>query len=260
MVRITRGPKENRFRPAVDPLFRSAAYIYGSRVIGIILSGALDDGTAGLWTIKSRGGIAIVQEPAEAQVSSMPKHALAAVEVDYCLPIAEMAALLVKLIAQTTEGDKEIRMEEQKKTAMEVRIASQDHALEKGILDVGQPSPYACPECHGVLFTIKDGDIARYRCHTGHAYSADSLLTTITEKIEDTLWSAIRGVEESIILLNNLGDHYAEKNQPKLAAMYFKKAKEAESRAEIVRQSVFNHEQLTTNSIRQQAAAETSGE
>lgn len=253
IIRVTRGPKENRFRPAVDPLFRSAAYIYGARVIGIVLSGALDDGTAGLWTIKNRGGIAMVQEPADAEVPSMPENALAAVAVDYRVPVAEMAPLLVKLTAETIEEVKEINMEEQKKTAIEVRIATQDQALEQGVLDLGKLSPYACPECHGVLSAIKDGELIRYRCHTGHAYSADSLLTTITEKIEDTLWSAIRGVEESIILLNNLGDHYAEKNQPKLAAMYFKKAKEAENRAEIVRQTVFSHEQLTTNSISQQA-------
>lgn len=256
IVRVTRGPKENRFRPAVDPLFRSAAYIYGSRTIGIVLSGALDDGTSGLWTIKNRGGIAIVQEPAEAEVPSMPENALAAVEVDYRLSIAEMVPLLVKLTAQTVEKVKEISMEEQKKTAIEVRIATQDQALELGVLELGKLTPYACPECHGVLSAIKEGEIIRYRCHTGHAYSADSLLTTITEKIEDTLWSAIRGVEESIILLNNLGDHYAEKNQPKLAAMYFKKAKEAESRADIVRQTVFNHEHLTTTSISKQVAEE----
>lgn len=252
-MRVTRGPKENRFRPAVDPLFRSAAYIYGSRVIGIVLSGALDDGTAGLWTIKSRGGMAIVQEPADAEVPSMPENALAAVAVDYRVPIVEMANLLVKLTAETVEEVNETNMEEQKKTAIEVRIATQDQALEQGIMDLGMLSPYACPECHGVLSAIKDGNLIRYRCHTGHAYSADSLLTSITENIEDTLWSAIRGVEESIILLNNLGDHYAEKNQPKLAAMYFKKAKEAESRAEIVRQTVFSHEHLTTNSISKQA-------
>jgi two-component system chemotaxis response regulator CheB len=105
-----------------------------------------------------------------------------------------------------------------------------------------------------VLSVIKEGGIIRYRCHTGHGYSADSLLTSITENIEDTLWGAIRGVEESIILLNNLGDHYAEKNQPKLAAMYFKKASEAEARAGMIRQAVLGHEQLTTELIKEQVA------
>lgn len=255
LVRVVRGPKENRFRPAVDPLFRSAAQSYGRRVIGIILSGALDDGTAGLWTIKSRGGLAIVQEPAEATFPSMPESALAAVDVDYRVPLAEMATLLVKLTAETVTEASEIAMEEQRKTTIKTRIAAQKPALGQGVMTLGTPSPYACPDCHGVLLAIADGDLIRYRCHTGHAHSADSLLATITEQVEDTLWSAIRGVEESILLLNNLGDHYAEKNQPKLAAMYFKKAQEAESRAELVRQAVFKHEQLTTASISTQAAA-----
>lgn len=255
-VRVTRGPKENRFRPAVDPLFRSAAASYGARVIGIILSGALDDGTAGLWTIKSRGGLAIVQEPAEAEVPSMPASALAAVAVDYRVSIAEMASLLVRLAAETVVETSEVAMEEQIKTSREVRVAAQQRALKLGKLTFGQLTPYACPDCHGVLSAIVDGDIIRYRCHTGHAHSADSLLVTITEKIEDTLWSAIRGMEESISLLNNLGDHYAGKNQPKLAALYFKKAQEAESRTEIVRQIVFTHEQLTPASLSEQVAEE----
>ena len=254
-VRVSRGPKENRFRPAVDPLFRSAAYIYGPRVIGVVLSGALDDGTAGLWTIKSRGGIAVVQEPAEAEVSSMPENALAAVAVDYRVTIAELAPLLVRLTAETVTEVGEIAMEEQQKIAIETRIAAQNGALGLGVLTLGKPSHFACPECHGVLSAITDGDLVRYRCHTGHAYSADSLLTTLTENVEDTLWSAIRGLEESIILLNNLGDHYADKNQPKLAAMCFQKVQEAETRAEIVRQTVFNHEHLTTTSLRKQAEA-----
>lgn len=255
-LRVARGPKENRFRPAVDPLFRSAAYSYESRVIGVVLSGALDDGTAGLWTIKSRGGLAIVQDPADAEVPSMPQNAAAAVEVNHSVPLSEMGPLLVTLTSQVAESPKPVAMEETNKTKVEIGIAAQQNMPEEEVLRLGTLTPYACPECHGVLSAIKDGNIIRYRCHTGHAYSADSLLTSITENIEDTLWNAIRGVEESIFLLNNLGDHYAEKNEPKLAAMYFKKAAEAESRAKILRQAVLSHEQLTTDSISQQAAEE----
>lgn len=259
-VRVARGPKENRFRPAVDPLFRSAAYSYESRVIGVVLSGALDDGTAGLWTIKSRGGLAIVQDPADAEVPSMPENAAAAVEVDYSVSLSEMGPLLVQLTAQVAEPPKKVDMEEKNKTKLEVRVAAQQDVPEEKMLRLGTFTPYACPECHGVLSAIKEGNIIRYRCHTGHAYSADSLLTSITENIEDTLWNAIRGVEESIILLNNLGDHYAEKNEPKLAAMYFKKAVEAESRVKLLRQAVVSHEQLTTDSIKQQTAEESGKE
>jgi two-component system chemotaxis response regulator CheB len=186
----------------------------------------------------------------------MPESALAAVQVDYRVSIAEMAPLLVRLTAETVTETSEIVLAEQQKTTIETRIAAQNPALQQGVLTLGKPSLYACPDCHGVLLAITDGDIIRYRCHTGHAHSADSLLATITDQIEDTLWGAIRGVEESILLLNNLGDHYAEKNQPKLAALYFKKAQEAESRAEIIRQTVFSHEQLTTTSISKQAEEE----
>ncbi|MHA4845702.1 chemotaxis protein CheB [Flavitalea antarctica] len=249
VVRVTRGPKENRFRPAVDPLFRSAALIYGSRVIGIVLSGGLDDGTAGLWTIKNRGGIAIVQDPQDAEVSSMPANALKAVHVDYQVPLAEMGSLIVQLSQVGVIDDKKVDMEESKKTELEVRIAVEEPGLEIGILSLGKLTRYACPDCHGVLAAINDGDIVRYRCHTGHAYSAAALLNSLSGNIENSLWSAIRGIEESIILLNNLGDHYAEKNQLTQASMYFKKAKEAEEQARLTRRAVFDHEQVTPDSI-----------
>jgi two-component system chemotaxis response regulator CheB len=258
-VRVTRGPKENRFRPAVDPLFRSAAYAYGSRVMGVILSGALDDGTAGLWTIKHRGGIAIVQNPLDAEVPSMPENALREVEIDYSVSVAEIPDLLVRLSKETVAESSEVNMEEDEKTKIEIRIAAQDSAFESGVMKLGELTPYTCPECHGVLSTLKDGKLMRFRCHTGHAFSADALLTTVTENIEDSLWSAIRGVEESIMLLNHLGDHFAEINQTKLAAMYFKKAKEAEQRARFVRQAVLSHERLSKDSLLQQAE-ETNGD
>ncbi len=258
-VRVTRGPKENRFRPAVDPLFRSAAYAYGKRVIGVILSGALDDGTAGLWTIKHRGGLAIVQDPLDAEVPSMPENAMREVEIDYSVPVSEMADLLVRLSQEEVPESPEVNMEDDKKTEIEIRIAAEANALESGIMKFGELTPYTCPDCHGVLSSFKDGDLMRFRCHTGHAYSADSLLTTVTENIEDSLYSAIRGVEESIMLLNHIGDHYAEINQTKLAALYFKKAQEAEQRVQMVRQAVLSHEQLSKDSLLQQAQ-ETNGD
>ncbi len=225
-IRITRGPKENRFRPAIDALFRSAAYVYGSRVIGVILSGALDDGTAGLWTIKKRGGIAIVQDPDDAEVPAMPENAIREVPVDYILPVAEMAPLIVKLCNQKITEQKHNDMEEDKKTEREIRIALQEHVPGQG-MQFGELAPFSCPECHGVLSAIKEGSLVHYRCHTGHAFSPNSLLVAITENIEQSLWDSLRGVEESISLLNHIGDHYAENNQPHYAALYFQKAREA---------------------------------
>lgn len=253
-VRVTHGPKENRFRPAVDPLFRSAAYAYGNRVIGVVLSGGLDDGIAGLWRIKYNGGIAVVQDPADAEMPSMPQNALREVKVDYCVPVSEIAGLLVKLsseeITVNTGGMKD------EKTKIEIDIAAEENALKRGSLDIGVFSPYTCPECHGVLSKIMDGDLARFRCHTGHAYSADTLMAAITEKIEDSLYSAIRGMDENILLLNHIGDHYAEDNQPKLAAVYLKKAKEAGERSGIIRKAVHNHEQLSKDKLLEEAKEE----
>jgi two-component system chemotaxis response regulator CheB len=258
-VRVTRGPKENRFRPAVDPLFRSAAYAYGAQVIGVILSGALDDGTAGLWAIKKRGGLAVVQDPMDAEFPSMPESAMRAVEVDYSVPISEMADLLVELSRKQVAEASEVVMEDNEKMEIEIRIAAEDNAFESGVRRLGEPSPYACPDCHGVLSTWRDGKLVRFRCHTGHAYSADSLLLSVSENIEESFYSTIRGVEESIMLLNHLGDHFAEINQKNLAALYFQKAREAEGRAHLVRQAVLSHERLSKEQLLNQAE-ETNGD
>ena len=189
-VRVTRGPKENRFRPAVDPLFRSAAYVYGNRVIGVILSGALDDGTAGLWSVKHYGGIAVVQDPADAEVSSMPQSAMNKVEVDFSLPAAEMAGLLARLSAAELPPNNDMKDDNTKK---EIKIAIEGSSLDMDVLSLGELSPFTCPECHGVLTRIKEGNISRFRCHTGHGFSMEALMSAITENIEENLYNAMRG-------------------------------------------------------------------
>ncbi len=257
-MRVTRGPKENRFRPAVDPLFRSAAYTYGAGVIGVILSGALDDGASGLWIVKKRGGAAIVQDPLDAKVPSMPENAIRAVAVDYTVPVSEIAPLLVRLSQEEVTEIPEIVMEdnaENERLRAEVMIAAEANAFELGMMKFGELTPYTCPDCDGVLFSLKDGELSRFRCHTGHGFSADSLLAAVTEKIEKSLWSAVHGVEENVMLLNHFGDHFAEDNQAKIAALYFRKAREAEQRANLVRQAIINHEQFSRDSLRQEAEA-----
>ena len=121
---------------------------------------------------------------------------------------------------------------------------------------MGELTPFTCPECHGVLARMQNDTIVRYRCHTGHAYSVDALMAALTEKIEDGLYNAIRGIDESIMLLNHLGDHYAEANKPKLAALYFKKAKEAQDRSQLVRDAALKHEQLTKDFLEQEVGKE----
>jgi two-component system chemotaxis response regulator CheB len=242
-ILVTKGPKENRFRPAVDPLFRSAAYAYGAQVIGVILSGALDDGTSGLWMVKHRGGLAIVQHPLDAEVPSMPRNAMREVAIDYSVPISEMADLLVSLAKEPIEIPEEA-MEEDKLTEIEIGIAAEKSAFESGVISLGELSPFTCPECHGAMVKFKENGRERYRCHTGHAFSADSLLLTISENIEQGLYSALRGIEESIMLLNNLGNYFSEIKNNDLAAIYFGKAIEAQERTKLLRQTILRHEQL----------------
>jgi two-component system chemotaxis response regulator CheB len=168
-VRVTRGPRENRFRPAIDPLFRSAAHAYGPRVVGVILTGWLDDGTSGLWAVKERGGVAVVQHPDDSYAPGMPLSAIKRVEVDHIIPLKEIAPLLARLAAAPTGEEGAYPVSEEME--MEVKIARADGALESGIMKWGEPSIYACPECHGTILQLKEGENVRFRCHTGHAYS-----------------------------------------------------------------------------------------
>jgi two-component system chemotaxis response regulator CheB len=206
-IRLSRGPRECRSRPAVDVLFRSAAYHYGRRAIGVVLTGALDDGTAGLWSIKDRGGVAIAQDPTEASCPSMPSSAIRHVEVDYILKLSEIPEQLRRLTQEPLEPQ-EIRPMTQDRLRTEVGIALESDALSHGVLGLGEPSRYTCPECHGSMVRISEGSIERYRCHTGHAYSEQALAQDGAAAAEKTLWAALAQLEEHYLVLTTL----AEKN------------------------------------------------
>lgn len=199
-LRVTRGPKENRTRPAIDVLFRSAAFNFGPRVIGIILTGTLDDGTAGLWAVKDRGGIAIVQSPAEAVFASMPESALRHVAVDVVLPILDISAAIATFAAETlpeTERPAAPLME------IETRIAMNEDALNDGELQLGPLSRYTCPECNGTLVRLVEESVVRYRCHVGHAYSEQTLLGQVTEQVDIAFSQALRAIEDRMLLLRD---------------------------------------------------------
>jgi two-component system chemotaxis response regulator CheB len=240
LARATRGPKENRFRPAVDPLFRSAAQAYGARVIGIILTGGLDDGTVGLAAVKKLGGTAIVQDPQDALAPSMPLSALAHVEVDHCVPLAQMAALLTRLTTAEVQEKGVLAVPEQ--IRIEVDIAKEHNALEAGVMSLGAPSIYACPECHGVLLQVKseaEQGHLRFRCHTGHAYSMHSLLAEMNERTEESLGSAVRAIEEHVLLLRHLASHIGSDSPP--AQELLERAALAEAQRDLVRQAVLHY-------------------
>jgi two-component system, chemotaxis family, protein-glutamate methylesterase/glutaminase len=234
-IRLTKGPKENRFRPAVDPLFRSAAYTYGPRVVGVVLSGALDDGTAGLWAIKDRDGIAVVQDPADAEQSSMPSSALANVQVDYCLPVSEIPARLVTLTQQ--EVGEESRAPVSKHLEIETKIALGGDAAELDVTQLGNISQFTCPDCHGSLVQLTNGNLQRFRCHTGHSFGGPSLLAELTDSVEQSIWTAIRAVEERIRLLKHLAQHASDLDETEAISTLDRELQENERRADLLRQA-----------------------
>lgn len=242
-TRVTRGPRENRFRPAIDTLFRSAAHAFGPRVIGVILTGWLDDGTAGLWAVKECGGTSVVQHPDDAFAPAMPMNAIKHVEVEHIVPLKEIAPLLVRLTETPAAEEGERPMSE--KTEIEVKIAREDNALESGIMKWGEPSVYACPECHGVLLQLKEGGNMRFRCHTGHAYSVDSLLAEFGEKTEDSLWNAIRAIEEGVLFMRDLAKHFDERHHGADAEALLRKADESQQRANLVRRAAMSYDNLS---------------
>ena len=233
-IRLTKGPKENRFRPAIDPLFRSAAYAYGSRVVGIVLSGALDDGTAGLWAIKDRGGIAVVQDPAEAEQRSMPASALANVQVDHCVPVSEIPPLLVGLTQRAVE---ERRIPVSKDLEIETKIALGGDAADLDVQQLGEISEFTCPDCHGTLVKLTNDKLLRFRCHTGHSFGGASLVAELTDSVEETVWTAIRVVEERIRLLKHLAQHASDLEQTEAIRTLERELQENERRADLLRQA-----------------------
>ncbi|WP_196785438.1 chemotaxis protein CheB [Massilia aquatica] len=198
---VTKGARENRARPAIDPLFRSAAVEFGNRVIGVILTGYLDDGTSGMEVIRRCGGTCVVQDPADAAYPDMPQNVLNHVKVDHCVPLAEMGSLLTRL----ADRERGARISVPDDIAVEARIAQRVLSDLESVEFLGAQLPFNCPGCGGVLWQMKVGNHVRFRCHTGHAYTAATLLAEQTAKMEETLWVALRMFEEHKNLLVKMG-------------------------------------------------------
>jgi two-component system chemotaxis response regulator CheB len=200
-VRTVHGPKENHTRPAVDPLFRSAALTYGADVIGVILTGNLDNGTAGLLAIKDCGGITIVQDPAEALAPSMPLNALRHVAIDHCLPLDEIGAFLMTATAREAADPDPPPPSADNHSIMrlfmiENEFADASRVPHDRLEEIGIASTLTCPECRSVLYKIRDERALRFRCQLGHAFSAKTLLQDLAAAREDALWFAVRAVFE----------------------------------------------------------------
>ena len=231
-VLIRRGPRENRTRPAVDPLFRSAGVAFGSRVVGVMLSGTLDDGTSGLRAIRRCGGLGVVQDPDDAEWTGMPQSAIDRGEADHVLPLDRMPALLCRLAAEPAPPSPPVPFD----VATEARIAEQEFTtMSDDTNAVGRPTTLSCPECGGGLSEIHDGPVLRFRCHVGHAYSPDSMEAAQAEAMETALWVALRTHEERVELFQRLGDYARERGQDLIAANWDSQKQEARKNAELLR-------------------------
>lgn len=245
---VRRGPKENRFRPSIDALFRSAAYVFGPRTIGVIMSGVLDDGTSGLWSIKRLGGLAVIQEPDDAIHPEMPRNAMEYVNIDHVIRAAELGPLLGRLVGERAPAETEVSRDELRRLGLEVEIAANDGAFEKGIMDWGEMAPFTCPECHGALVQLREAGIVRFRCHTGHAFTPSTLLAEITDTVEATLWQAMRAVEEQAMMLEHIASHLRDAGRADGADQFMQKAQQARGRAQVIHGSLPEHEQLSADS------------
>lgn len=210
------GPRENRSRPSIDALFRSASFAYGQRTIGVVLSGNLDDGSAGLADIKRRGGLAIVQNPDEADAPSMPASAMEITNIDFMLPAQDIGLKLVELVAaEVTE---------------KVQLISNGN---KNMEATGQV--YPCPECGGVLEETKEGETLRFRCRVGHIYSPESLMADQSVATERALWAAIRTLEEQAEFAERLATSSRQKKRSRLAHRFGEKAQTSREDAALLR-------------------------
>jgi two-component system chemotaxis response regulator CheB len=230
-LRVVQGPRENRHRPAIDPLFRSVAWAYGPRAIGVVLTGNLDDGTAGLWAIKSCGGTTIVQEPNDADHPEMPLNALMHNRVDHRLPLEGIAALLTRLAQEAADPFEAYDLPPTLEDELE---SAKLHRTPHSMGELGRLSPFTCPSCRGALWELEEGEHLRYRCHTGHAYSQASLLVDQGIAVEESLYTAVRAMQEKAAALRRLAERWADRI-PGLKQEYQERAAELDRSADVLR-------------------------
>lgn len=239
-LRLGRGPRENRSRPSLDALLRSVALSAGPDALGLLLSGMLDDGASGLWALRWLGGSTMVQHPDDALYPSIPLSGLRSVEVNDILPTDQIGPALVRWsgAVQTRRRAVEVHMDEAERGRLEEErdIAAGVGRPMLDLLGQGQLTPFTCPECHGVLVRFKEGHGERFRCHTGHAYSLDTLLAELRVSAEAALWQTARVLDEQLLLLRHLQRHLDDSPLPEQARQLAQEAQATGERARLVRQ------------------------
>jgi two-component system chemotaxis response regulator CheB len=233
---LGRGPRENMVRPAIDALFRSAALQYGPRVIGVVLSGLLSDGAAGLTAIKQCGGVALVQDPSEAIADEMPLRALEATTVDLCVPGAKFGDVLSDL-AREQAGT---RLPVPPEIRLEVEIAAGERINSQNLVGIADPAPLTCPSCGGVLSELKAKNPLRFRCQVGHAFTADTLAKEQESRVDEALRVALRIIEERAELVQRMAEDGRHAGRAAVARMYEVRAAEYREYADMIRRVVLH--------------------
>jgi two-component system, chemotaxis family, protein-glutamate methylesterase/glutaminase len=235
-MRVLQGPRENLHRPAIDPLFRSAAAEYGRQVIGVVLTGMLDDGTAGLMVVSASGGEAIIQDPETALFPSMPRSALNQVPSARVLPLHQIPSLLRQLIGEEVPLEMDSSAKAPLGAAKETRIAELDMDEISNEARLGHPSPFACPDCGGVLWEIEQGGFLRFRCRVGHAFTPAHLGVEQRAAVETALWEALRALEESASLYRRMARRATTSRLDLPARLYEERASNTELNSKILRE------------------------
>lgn len=233
-LELSRGPRENHMRPAIDPLFRSAARAYGERVVGVVLSGTLGDGSMGLMAINAHKGIAIVQDPQEATFGSMPRAAIKYAEVDYVLPVAHISPLLASLThgSVSEKGTQTMSSE----TDATPAVIQRDISNQEQDLRPNTQAMYSCPDCGGILWQINNGMFIQFHCHVGHTWSPELLLVQKSEELETALWSSVRLLKEKAILSYQMATRVRQTGDDERADQIEEQAQFDEHHIQIIRE------------------------
>jgi two-component system chemotaxis response regulator CheB len=239
-LRLGVGPRENHARPAIDPMLRSTAVCCGPRSVGVVLTGTLGDGASGLWALNRCGGLTIVQDPSDAAFPEMPQNALDRVTPDHVVPLSSMPALLERLVHQPGGEPAPVPG----RLRCEVEIARTGRAAMEEMDRLGRRSVLACPDCHGVMWEIEEGDLLRFRCHVGHTYSADLMSLGLDESLRRAMASALRALEERVFLTRKLEKQAADGGSAAAAASWAARARDCEREMNVIRDAIQRMEQI----------------
>jgi len=243
-IAVVKGPRENLARPSIDVLFRSAAVAYKTSVIAVLLTGLLDDGVSGLSAVKRCGGITIVQDPAEAEAPDMPNAAISHAPVDHILTLEEIAARLQEIVDSPAEKPSRIPEE----LMDEVKISEHESMDLADMEKIGDLTPFTCPECGGVMWSVKNEPLSRFICHTGHSFTTEAYISEQAKLIENSLWSAVRFMQERVKVLEKMVATDKENGRSRSAVEYEKKIQELKHHAHVIRRLIASG-QLNTVSV-----------